>query len=62
VTIRKLGSARPDIAEDARALVIDHWIAFYRLIDNDVQIVRVVDGVQDLTKLEWIEDSDAPAA
>ena len=53
----QLGPARPDIADEARALVIERWIALYRLIEDGVQVVRIVDGVQDLTKLEWI---DAP--
>jgi toxin ParE1/3/4 len=49
----QLGPARPDIADDARALVIERWIALYRLVEDGVQIVRIVDGVQDLTALDW---------
>ena len=48
-----LGPARPDIGEGARALVIEHWIAFYRLVKDGVQVVRVVYGARDLTKIEW---------
>jgi toxin ParE1/3/4 len=49
----QLGSARPEIAEDARALVIERWIALYRLTDDGVQVVRIIDGARDFTKLEW---------
>jgi toxin ParE1/3/4 len=49
----KLGRARPEIAPDARALVIERWLAVYRLTDEGVQVVRVIDGVRDLTAIEW---------
>jgi len=50
------GPARPDIASDARILIIDRWIALYRLIEGGVQIVRLADGAQDLTQLEHVSD------
>ena len=34
-------------------LVIDRWLALYRLMHDGVQIVRIVDGARDLSKLEW---------
>jgi toxin ParE1/3/4 len=49
----ELGRARPEIAGDARALVIDRWLALYRLIEHGVQVVRIIDGSRDLMKLEW---------
>jgi len=49
----QLGAARPEIAEDARALVIERWLALCRLVEDGVQVVRIVDGVRDLTKIEW---------
>ena len=49
----QLGPAHPEIAEDARALVIERWLALYRLVEDGVQVVRVVDGVRDLTRIEW---------
>ena len=49
----QLGPARPEIADDARALVIERWLALYRLVEDGVQIVRVVDGARDLTQVEW---------
>jgi len=49
----QLGPARLEIAEDARALVIERWLALYRLVDDGAQVVRIVDGSRDLTKIEW---------
>jgi hypothetical protein len=34
-------------------LVIEHWIALYRIVEDGVQTVRAVDGVRDLSKLDW---------
>jgi toxin ParE1/3/4 len=48
-----LGRPRPEIGKEARSLVIERWIAFYRIIEDGVQIVRIVDGARDLSKLEW---------
>jgi len=52
----QMAPARPDIAPDARGLVIERWIALYRLTDDGVQIVRVADTARDLTKLDWPPD------
>jgi toxin ParE1/3/4 len=49
----ELGPARSEIADNARALVIERWLALYRLIEGGVQVVRIVDGSRDLAKLEW---------
>jgi toxin ParE1/3/4 len=49
----RLGPVRPEIAEDARALVIERWLAFYRVVEDGVQVVRIVDGARDLAKIEW---------
>jgi toxin ParE1/3/4 len=49
----QLGRPRPEVGEGARSLVIERWIAFYRIVENGVQIVRIVDGARDLSKLEW---------
>lgn len=49
----QLGVGRPDIAVEARALIIERWLALYRLIEGGVQVVRIVDGARDLARLEW---------
>jgi hypothetical protein len=32
-------------------LVIERWLALYRIEQDGVQIVRIVDGARDLTKI-----------
>ncbi|MGO9744557.1 MAG: type II toxin-antitoxin system RelE/ParE family toxin [Roseiarcus sp.] len=49
----QLGPARPEIGAGARALVVERWLALYRLAPDGVQIVRVVDGARDLGEIEW---------
>ena len=49
----QLGRARVEIAGDARILIIERWVALYHLVENGIQIVRIVDGTRDLTNLEW---------
>jgi toxin ParE1/3/4 len=49
----QLGPARPEIGDGARALIIERWIALYRLTEDGAQIVRVIDGARDLTQIEW---------
>ena len=48
----EMGPARPDIAADARSLRCERWLILYRITPDAVQIVRVVDGARDLSKLE----------
>lgn len=50
----QLGRARPEIAPDARALVIERWLALYRLTEYGAQIVRVIDGARDLAAIDWM--------
>jgi toxin ParE1/3/4 len=49
----ELGRPRPEIGEGARSLVIERWIAFYRIVEDGVQIVRIIDGARDLSKMKW---------
>lgn len=46
------GPARPDIADDARALVIARWLALYQITKNGVRMIRVVDAARDLGELD----------
>ncbi len=43
---------RPDIAPTARCLVEGNYLVLYQVIDNRVEIVRVVHGVIDLSKMQ----------
>ncbi|ABD87770.1 type II toxin-antitoxin system RelE/ParE family toxin [Rhodopseudomonas palustris] len=47
----EIGRERRDIAPDARMLVVERWIAIYRVVEQGVQIVRIVDGARDLSRL-----------
>ena len=47
----ELGPERSDITAEARMLVIERWIALYRVVEQGVQIVRIVDGTRDLSQL-----------
>ncbi len=49
----QLGPARPEIADEARSLVIQRWLALYRLTSYGVEVVRVIDGARDLRRIEW---------
>jgi toxin ParE1/3/4 len=50
-----LGPARPEIAPDARMLVVGDYVALYRVTGPNVQIVRVVHGAR---QLEGLFDPD----
>jgi toxin ParE1/3/4 len=45
------GPARPDIDPTARVLVIESWLIIYRILERTVEIVRVVDGARDLSRV-----------
>ena len=51
----RLGPARPEIAPDARMLVVRDYLVLYRIQDADVQIVRVVHGARRLEGLFDVE-------
>jgi len=45
------GQAHPDIAPDARMLVVGDCLVFYRIQGLDVEVVRVVHGARRLEGL-----------
>jgi toxin ParE1/3/4 len=49
----ELGRARPEISNDARSIVSERWLVLYRIDDEVVQIVRIMDGVRDITRINW---------
>ena len=49
----QLGRARPEIHADARGLVVERWLALYRVVEDGVQVTRIVDAARDLAKIEW---------
>jgi toxin ParE1/3/4 len=50
------GPPRPDIAEDARMLVIARWLALYEITKGGVRIMRVVDAARNLGELDLSGD------
>lgn len=44
----EIGTARPDIAAEARMLVEGSYLILYRIRTDDVQIVRVLHGARDI--------------
>ncbi|WP_280951775.1 type II toxin-antitoxin system RelE/ParE family toxin [Rhizobium chutanense] len=51
----QMGPKRPEIAEDARVLVVERWLVLYSFDSEDVRIVRVMDGASDLRDIPWEE-------
>jgi toxin ParE1/3/4 len=49
----RLGRERPDIQPEARSIVIERWLALYRVAEDGVQIVRILDGARDVAAMEW---------
>jgi len=49
----RLGRPRPEIQPEARSVVIERWLALYRITEDGAQIVRVIDGARDLAAIEW---------
>lgn len=47
----ELGQARPDIAEDFRYLPVGRYLMLYRVIPGGIELVRVVQGMRQLSAL-----------
>jgi toxin ParE1/3/4 len=47
------GQAVEDIAPDLRRLVMDEYVAFYRVRDGDVVIVRILHGRRDFSSEDF---------
>jgi toxin ParE1/3/4 len=51
-----IGKPYPHLNSHIRGLIVEKHIIFYRVTKTQVEIVRVVDGRQDLTQLFGTED------
>lgn len=51
----QMGPKRPEIAADVRVLVIERWLALCSVDNDDVRIVRILDGASDLHDIPWEE-------
>ena len=48
----EMGPRRTDIDAAARMLVVERWLVLYRLDDDAVRIIRVLDGSSDLRRVD----------
>jgi toxin ParE1/3/4 len=46
-----IGKPYPHLDPNIRGLLVEKYIIFYRVTETEVEIVRIVDGRQDLTQL-----------
>jgi toxin ParE1/3/4 len=46
-----IGQRRPEFPGDYRSFPVERWVIFYRIVDDNVEIHRVVDGARDLDSL-----------
>ena len=46
------GPVHPEIAPNVRALVVERWLIVYRILSDSVEVVRIVDGARDLSRLD----------
>jgi len=45
-----LGLPRPDLADSVRCFVVYRYVAFYRLVDGGIQVLRVIHGSRDILR------------
>lgn len=53
-----MGRRRDELSPNVRSLPINNYLIFYRLIEQGVEILRVVSGYQDLEDLFLAQDED----
>jgi toxin ParE1/3/4 len=49
----EMGRLRPELAPELRSFPIGSYVSFYRVSHTAIEIVRVLNGVQDLEALEF---------
>lgn len=50
-TFPEVGRSRPEIREGLRSFVAEHHVIFYRLIDQGIEVVRVLYGTRDIENI-----------
>jgi toxin ParE1/3/4 len=53
-----MGRRRDELSPNVRSFPINNYLIFYRLIEQGVEILRVVSGYQDLEDLFLEQDED----
>jgi toxin ParE1/3/4 len=46
-----IGTARPDLGESFRVFTHKRWVIVFRPIDNGIEVIRVVDGSRDFSRI-----------
>ncbi len=54
-----LGVPRPSFGKEVRCFVRRPYLVFYRVLDECVQVLRIIDGRRDL-RIAWLEDKPLP--
>ncbi len=54
----KMGRIYEDLSPDLRGVPIDGYIILYRIVENNIEVIRVVSGRRDLKKILPQEDED----
>ena len=47
----EIGRSRPEIAPHLRSMLVKPYVIFYRIHDDEVQILRILHGRQDLRSI-----------
>ena len=48
VTHPEMGEQRPDFRDDARLFPVGNYVVIYRLIENGIEVLRVLHGSRDI--------------
>ena len=56
VAFPQMGKSYEDLAPQLRGVPIDGYIILYRLMGEDIEIIRIVSGYRDLKSLFWEAD------
>ncbi|MCE9555059.1 MAG: type II toxin-antitoxin system RelE/ParE family toxin [Planctomycetes bacterium] len=46
-----LGTARPDLGPGYRVFTVKRWVIIFRPVDQQIEVMRVVDGARDYGRL-----------
>ncbi len=50
------GTPRPELAPDARSIVVGNYVVLYRVGPDSVDILRIVHGARELTALPGVSE------
>jgi len=47
----EMGQRRPEFSAEYRSFPVERWVVFYRIVDDRVEVHRVLDGSRDIDSL-----------